>query len=363
MSRSIFALLVMTLMVSLSSAVLAQQPEARQQTVVIETINYVCPMHPDVQSKVPGKCSKCNMTLVAVADTQKLEEFYVCPMHPNVISVQAGKCPVCQMSLVKMDKPEMGEFNVKFETTPRLIKPGEKVRFRFTVFHPTTGEQVKEFNIMHDMPFHLFLVSQDFEDFQHIHPDQQSDGSFVIETVLARAGYYKVFCDIFPKGGMPQVLHHSLITDGYEGDLVSAQAKLVPDQSLTKTLEGTRFELTIEPEEPIPGRPVQPYAGKYALLKYHLVDEKSGKPVTDLRPYLGAWGHTLILSEDGTDYLHSHPTEMIPDEVDRSKLSGISDVTFDTLFPRPGNYRIWSQFQRGEKLITVSFTIYVPRLT
>jgi hypothetical protein len=208
------------------------------------------------------------------------------------------------------------------------------------------------------MPFHLFVVSQDFEVFQHIHPDKQPDGSFTIETDLPKAGYYKIFCDFFPAGGMPQVTHHNLVTAAYNGDLMSSQAKLTPDKplntKLVKTVEGTRFELKFEPGEP--------FAGKPAELHYHLVDEKTGEPVKDLKPYLGAWGHTLILSEDATDYLHSHPTEMIPEGVDRSKLESKSDVVFDTFFPRPGHYRIWSQFQRGDKIITVPFTVYAPRL-
>jgi hypothetical protein len=53
---------------------------------------------------------------------------------------------------------------------------------------------------------------------------------------------------------------------------------------------------------------------------------------------------------------------MIPEGVDRSKLESKPDVVFDTFFPRPGNYRIWSQFQRGATIITVPFTIYVTRL-
>jgi len=45
-----------------------------------------------------------------------------------------------------------------------------------------------------------------------------------------------------------------------------------------------------------------------------------------------------------------------------AKLESKPDVVFDTFFPHPGNYRIWSQFQRGATIITVPFTIYVPRL-
>lgn len=333
-----------------------------QDPQVPEQIIYVCPMHPDVQSKLPGKCPKCNMKLVATKATGGgSEDFYACPMHPDIVSNQPGTCPKCKMKLVKSAPPETSDYNVRIQTTPSPPRAGQKVKFRFTIFHPTTEAQIKQFNLLHDMPFHLFVVSQDFEEFQHIHPEKQADGSFTIETQLPKAGYYKIFCDFFPAGGTPQVTHHSLVTAGYDGDLVSSLAKLTPDKpvgdKLVKTVDGTRFELKFEPAEP--------FAGKSAELRYHLTDEKTGEPVMDLKPYLAAWGHTLILSEDGTDYLHSHPTEMIDEELsmeERNKLPSKPDVVFDTFFPHPGNYRIWSQFQRKDKVITVSFTVYVPRL-
>ncbi|MFN0083762.1 MAG: heavy metal-binding domain-containing protein [Blastocatellia bacterium] len=315
---------------------------------------YVCPMHPDVQSKVPGKCQKCNMKLMATRAGGS-EDFYSCPMHPDVVSNQPGNCPKCKMKLVKSAPPESSDYIVRVQTTPARVLPGKKVKFRFTILHPGTEKQVTEFNLLHEMPFHLFIISQDFSEFQHIHPDRQPDGSFTIETVLPRAGYYKIFCDFFPAGGVPQVVHRSLVTAGFRGDLVGSQARLVPEKTLVKTLEGTRFELRFDPEAPVSGKPAE--------LHYHIVDEKSGAPVADLRPYLGAWGHTLILSEDATDYLHSHPTEMIPEDGDRAALQGGPDVVFDTFFPRPGNYRIWSQFLRDRRLITVSFTVHVPRLS
>jgi hypothetical protein len=322
--------------------------------VVQQPVVFGCPMHPEVQSKVAGKCPKCNMTLVELTGGGGDEGFFTCPMHPEIQTGQPGTCPKCKMKLVKAAPPETGDYTVRMDTEPRAVKAGEKVTLRFTVFHPVSDEQIKNFAIMHDMPFHLFVVSQDFEHFDHIHPDQEKDGSFSIETVLPQPGYYKIFCDFFPVGGSPQVAHLNLVTAGYKGDLAGSIAKLVPDQTLVKTVEGTRFELTLDPEKP--------FAGKPAELKYKLFDAKSNKPVSDLKPYLGAWGHTLILSADASDYLHSHPTEMIPDDVDRNGLEGKPEVDFETFFPHPGPYRIWSQFMRGDKLITVSFTVFIPRL-
>lgn len=281
---------------------------------------------------------------------------YVCPMHPDVRSDKPGNCVKCGTSLVPMAAPpEVIAYGLKLETTPTAVKPGEKVQLRFLIFHPKTGEQVKRFNVTYDMPFHLFVVSQDLEYYDHSHPRQQQDGSFIIETVLPKAGCYKLFCEFFPAGGTPQVIHRSVTTaDALGGDHHCLQTNLVANKSLIKAVDGIRFELKLEPPEPVAGQPT--------LLRYYLVDDQTGLPVKNLQPYLGAWGHTATISEDASDFLHSHPTRLIPAGVDRAKLVSRPGISFHTFFPQPGHYRIWSQFQRENKVITVSFTIYVSRL-
>ena len=345
--------ILLLLSVFVMSPPLTSRAQDAQKSAAPQSVVYICPMHRDVSSKVPGACNKCGMKLVAAGAGEE-QDFYACPMHPDVMSNKEGKCPKCQMALVKMVAPEANDFAVKVETTPKLVKPGQPFKFRFTITHPKTGAPIKTFNLLHEMPFHLFVVSHDFSHFDHIHPTKQADGSFTIKTMLPKAGHYQIYCDFFPAGGLPQVIHKNIVTAGYVGDLVSTQAKITPDKSLSKTLDGMHFELKFDPAAPVAGKP--------ALLKYHVTDVKTGQPVTDIQPYLGAWGHTLILSEDATDYLHSHPNEMIAEEADRSKLISKSDIDFDTFFPRPGNYKIWSQFQRHNKITTVSFNVVVPRM-
>src|SRR5262245_11683984 len=113
---------------------------------------------------------------------QETQEF-TCPMHLEVRTDKPGACPRCAMALVPAAPAVDGDFDLVVEATPRAIKPGKPVRLRFVVKNPVTGAPVENFGLLHDKLFHLFVVSQDLEEFQHIHPAHQRDGSFVIDTV------------------------------------------------------------------------------------------------------------------------------------------------------------------------------------
>lgn len=320
---SILLLLLLALAGSMAPSTVAQETTTVPSSAAVRPVVYTCSMHPDVRSDKPGTCYKCGMTLVGTT------------APPDVI-----------------------EYGLKFETTPSAVRAGEETTLRFQILHPKTGEQIKAFNVIHEMLFHLFIVSKDLEYYDHIHPTQDPDGSFRINVRLPKPGHYEVYSDFFPVGGTAQVIHRSLSVtgahDAHGSEHHILPTRLVPDTSLTKSTNGIRFELKLEPAQPVAGQPT--------LLKYYLVDDETNLPVKDLQPYLGAWGHTVTLREEATDFLHSHSTKLIPAVVDRSTLLSGPRVSFNTFFARPGPYRIWSQFQRKDKVITVSFTVYVSRL-
>ncbi len=76
------------------------------------------------------------------------------------------------------------------------------------------------------------------------------------------------------------------------------------------------------------------------------------KPGDGIEPYLGAWAHMLMVSDDLIDTLHDHP----------SIADGGPEMQFDVFFPRARTYRVWVQFQRLGKVNTVAFTIPVAAI-
>ena len=290
---------------------------------------------------------------------------FMCPIHSDYTTESPGTCPRDGMQLVPSNPFDVRDYELEFETEPSLPRAGERLSLIFRVFHPGSGELVRDFPMVHDQRYHLFVISQDMAHFEHIHPVQQDDGSWTIDVILPRPGYYKVLSDFVPRGGASQFIARPLITADYDGDLVADSASLESPQGSSKTVGNITATLALDPPAFI--------AGLYGHLNFYLTDAGTGEPITDLQPYLGAFGHTLILSEDMLDYVHSHPIDlnasfdeesgpmlfMIPMGVDPETLRGGPQVTFDGLMPRPGRYRAFTQFRRHDELHTFAFTFDV----
>jgi hypothetical protein len=124
-------MLVMAALSIFSVSAFAQdstQPKMKTHTMKMEKLKYSCPMHPDVTSNKPGKCSKCGMALVKTkknalpADPAKT---YVCPMHPDVTSNKPGKCSKCGMALKEKEPTALVYYcPMKCEGEKTYDKPG-----------------------------------------------------------------------------------------------------------------------------------------------------------------------------------------------------------------------------------------------
>jgi hypothetical protein len=291
------------------------------------------------------------LAAVLAAQVSQDDQAYLCPMHPDVISDTAGTCPRCRMTLILGRPYDMRDYRVEMRTTPALVTAGTKTKIDLDVFHPGTGERVLAFVDVHQKRYHLFLVSQDMEVFEHIHPEQNDDGSWSIEVTLPKSGYYKLLSDFVPFGGSAQFVATPLVTAGYAGDLIADSAKLSPDITASKTSGPLTASVSYDPPR------FSPIV--HSHLTFRLTRGATGEPVTDLQAYLGAFGHVLIVSEDLEHFVHSHPLEIPPPESDFENIRGGPEVIFEALMPEPGRYRAWAQFRYQDTVHTFPFTFEV----
>jgi len=260
------------------------------------------------------------------------DKVYVCPMDPDVRSSREGVCSRCGMKLVA-GLPDPVEYAMDLTITPHKLAPGQKATLDFVVKDPWKGRPVKNFQVVHEKLFHMFVVSQDLQVFVHDHPVLQPDGSFLYDFAFPQPGMYRVLGDVYPDGATPQLITKTVIVPGP----APAPVKLARDYS-TKDSGNMQVALTTDPPQPIAGQKTQMY--------FRL------NPADGLEKYLGAWAHMLAGSDDLIDLIHTHP--LIAD--------GGPQVQFSLVFPRARTYRVWVQFQRKGVVNTAHFDVPVAEL-
>ncbi|MFM7187471.1 MAG: FixH family protein [Armatimonadota bacterium] len=225
--------------------------------------------------------------------------------------------------------------------TKSAAKAGDAAVLQFTIRETKSKAIVKDFDIAHTKIFHLLIVSKDLSWFAHEHPKQQPDGTFTHNQIFPAGGQYYTFADVAPRGAGSQILMGSVKVAG----TTPAAIPLVPSGT-TNIADGIKVNLKGTSNIPI---------GKSLPVTFQLTVTSTGDAITDLEPYLGAYGHLMIIHADGQTVVHSHPAE---DEagIIQSKR-GI--VTFNSRFPKAGIYKAWGQFQRGGKVVTIPFVISV----
>jgi len=202
------------------------------------------------------------------------------------------------------------------------------------VVRDEAGEPVERFDVNHEKLMHLIIVSKDLSYFDHVHPEYEGNGTFAIEAAFPKGGEYKLIADYVPTGGGTETETTWIRVEGPTEEAVP----LAPDRQHAKTVDG----LTVILEND------HPTANQEYEFAFRLTDAATSEPVTDLEPYLGSVGHVVILSEDTEEYLHVHAL----DETARGP-----EARFSTTFPRQGVYKVWAQFQRDGRVITVPFVI------
>jgi hypothetical protein len=213
------------------------------------------------------------------------------------------------------------------------LATGAAQPFEFRIIGPD-GAPVTRYTTSHDKDLHLIVVRRDLSGFQHVHPALNADGVWSIPLAVPVAGQYRVFADFQPAG------HERGLTLGADvpapGDY---RPRALPAASRTATVDG--YTVTLEGD-------LRPGSSS----KLTLSVAKDGKPVTDLQPYLGAYGHLVALRDGDLAYLHVHPDGAPGD----GRTAAGPQVTFYAEVPSDGSYRLYLDFQHAGKVRTAEFT-------
>lgn len=263
----------------------------------------------------------------------------------------------------------------------KTVEAGKAAPMVFTL-KDAKGTPVKDLDTVHEKVLHLLAVSKDLSWFAHEHPTRRADGTFTMPMTFPAGGEYTLYFDFMPKGSPQQVVPVKVTAIGGAGT-PKAAVPLTVDADKPKTIDG--FTVALDTEGKI-------NAGGKAHMSFNIT--KDGKPVTTLRPYLGAMGHLVIISQDGTQFVHAHPHEggehgagahdahgghgtetkkdehaghggAAPKAADAGMGMGGPKVDFEAHFKEPGTYKAWGQFNVGtaekEQVLTVPFTFTVEK--
>jgi hypothetical protein len=210
--------------------------------------------------------------------------------------------------------------------------PATEVAFR--ILGPD-GAPLTTYQEEHEEELHLIAVRRDLTGFQHVHPELAADGTWRTDLELT-AGQWRVFADFTPTGGDGLTLGTDVAVAG------DYAPRPLPEPSRASTVDD--YTVTLDGDL-VPGRESE----------LTLTVEKDGEPVTDLQPYLGAYGHLVVLRAGDLAYLHVHPAG---EPGDGSTEPG-PDVTFFSTAPSAGTYRLFLDFRHGDVVRTAEFTAVV----
>ncbi|CRK58910.1 Putative secreted protein [Alloactinosynnema sp. L-07] len=218
---------------------------------------------------------------------------------------------------------------------------GDSVPVAFRIVGPA-GEAVTKFQLNQTKQIHFFVVRDDMQGYQHLHPELDGD-TWCTTVSIADGGAYRMFAEFIPVD-TKDVTHPVVLGLPFAiaGDTNLTQ---VPPP-VAEVSTGSGFTVT-RPEgaTQVPVR--QPTILRFAIRG------ADGKPVRSLDPHLGAYGHMTGFNTTLLSATHLHPREPLGTPL----ING--ELTFQALFGERGEYRLFLEFSADGKVHRSPFTVFV----
>lgn len=257
-----------------------------------------------------------------------------------------------------------------------LSNPNESSQF--TQFGTERADRLRLDDLVpdHGHLMHLFLVRTDMNSLWHLHPNQDQAGEFSEVLPSLPAGHYRIYADIVHQTGFPE-------TEIGEIDLpaIAGQSPNGDDSGGAALSAGDKVSQLSDGYQMVWERDSAPLKTKQPLWFRFRIEDKTGKPATDIENYMGMAGHAAFIRDDGEVFAHVHPSGSVPMAAAEmaqkassaskgASTSGMdmammnhgapsAEVSFPYGFPQPGDYHIYVQVKRAGRVETGAFTAHV----
>lgn len=242
----------------------------------------------------------------------------------------------------------------------------------------------------HGKLIHVFMIRvPDLQAFAHLHPLTNDSVSFTSLLPQLPAGTYRVYGDIVHESGFTQTLVSKItlsqptvqsgrLTDSDDAAYVGS----APPDGNSAVLEDGSVMTFVRPRKAF-------VAGKEASLQF-TVTGVDGKPA-ELEPYIGMAGHAVVTRDDGTVFVHLHPSGSISmasqmafqmrepgdsvagrlgERIGKAQAAHAGMVfnqrgliSFPYAFPTAGRYHMWVQAKHAGRVLTGAFAFEVESPT
>jgi hypothetical protein len=221
----------------------------------------------------------------------------------------------------------------RLSLTRTQLRAGPSTPVSFHILGPD-GEPVTDYAVLHDKQLHLIAVRRDLSGFAHVHPELGATGRWTAPIRLS-PGSWRLFADF-----APAELGDNLILGGDVSVSGTYRPHALPSPADSAHVDG--YTVTVAGS-------LSP--GEESELTFTVT--RAGEPVTDLQPYLAAYGHLVALRAGDLAYLHVHPA----DEAANDTSAGGPAVTFAATAPSAGSYRLFLDFKHDGVVRTAALTV------
>ena len=235
----------------------------------------------------------------------------------------------------------------------------------------------------HGHLMHLFLIRMpQMDKFYHLHPEQTGPMAFADDLPPMEAGHYKIFADIVRASGFPDTMVADVEIPSTAGKPMAGDDSEATAPALADSRSANASCELPDGARMIWERDPGPLASNRLLWFRFRVEDASGKPVTDLEPYMGMAAHAVFVASDFSVFAHVHPDGSVPMAaltLADASLTGTAnsasnlgagmsmvgmnmpaaslpaEVSFPFGFPKAGVYRVFVQVKRRGAIETGVF--------